>query len=296
MVVQTTTTRVPTMATIELTKKTSQAPPTSTTLNKKPLKPSTPVSWYISHEVPRKVWHSSIGFFVLGYYYWYGATLGQCLIWLAPMALSFIALDISRLNREWLNTWFCRVFGSMLRPHEQKSLTSSSFFYGGVLLALLLSPNNASAILSILYLSWSDTVAGVFGKYYSRLVLNGMTWWEFRIKVVQQLRFGNRRGRRQAAAALASTKPPAGAKSVGGSLACFVFSAVLTFVYILVLSKGQSLTILLNASLRAGLIASLSELVGGSEFFGNVDDDLVIPLMSTFLLRIFTSVPDILSQ
>ena len=296
MVVQTTTTRVPAIATIELAKKSPQAPPIMTTLNKKPLKSSTQVSWYVSHEVPRKVWHSSIGFFVLGYHFWYGATLGQCLVWLAPLALSFIALDISRLSREWLNTWFCRVFGSMLRPHEQKSLTSSSFFYGGVLLALLLSPNNSSAVLSILYLSWSDTVAGVFGKYYSRLVLNGMTWWELKLKAMQQIRFGNRRGRRQAASALASTKPPAGAKSVAGSLACFAFSAVLTFVYLLVLSKKQPLSTLLNASLRGGLIASFSELVGGSDLFGNVDDDLVIPLMSTFLLRIFTSIPDVLSQ
>ena len=177
MVTQTTT-HVPAVTTIELIKKTSHAPNASSVLSKKLFKPSTQIPWYISHEVPRKVWHSSIGFFVLGYHFWYGATLGHCLAWLAPLALSFIALDVSRLSRDGLNTWFCRVFGSMLRQHEHKSLTSSSFFYGGVLLALLLNPNNASAILCILYLSWSDTVAGVFGKYYSHLVLNGMTWWE----------------------------------------------------------------------------------------------------------------------
>lgn len=295
MVTQTTT-HVPAVTTIELIKKTSHAPNASSVLSKKLFKPSTQTSWYISHEVPRKVWHSSIGFFVLGYHFWYGATLGQCLTWLAPLAMSFIALDISRLSRDGLNAWFCRTFGLMLRQHEHKSLSSTSFFFGGVLLALLLSSSNASAVLSILYLSWSDTVAGVFGRYYSGLVLKGMTWWEVRIKALQQLRFGNRRGRRQAAAALASTKPPAGAKSVAGSAACFVFSAVLTLVYLVILSKKESVGTLLNASLRGGLIAALSELVGGSDLLGNVDDDLVIPLMSTFLLRIFTRIPEMLSS
>lgn len=258
------------------------------------------------YELPRKLWHSSIGFFVLFYYHFFGTTVWRCLAWLLPLSLSYIALDFFRLSDERLNRPFCRILAPFLRPAEKRAMTASSFFFIGVLTVLLMAPNPRTAILCILYLSWSDTVAGVVGRLYSSLAtigsdarrgegILGMTWWEARIRLLQAVRFGNRRGRRQAAASLSATKPPAGSKSIVGSLACFLFSAALTLVFLVSQSTGSGVFSLLNESMRGGLIVALSELAGGSSLVGGVDDDFVIPVMSCVLLRMFTGIPQILA-
>lgn len=260
------------------------------------------------YELPRKLWHSSIGFFVLFYYHFFNVTVWRCLAWLLPLSLSYIVLDFFRLSDERLNRPFCRLLAPFLRASEKRTMTASSFFFAGVLTVLLTAPNPKTAILCILYLSWSDTVACVFGRFYSSTAtvgsshsrrgegILGITWWEARIRLLQAVRFGNRRGRRQTAASLSATKPPAGSKSIVGSLACFLFSAFLTFAFLVLQSTGSGIFLLLNVSVRAGLIVTLAELVGGTSFVGGVDDDFIIPVMSCILLRMFTSIPRMLAS
>lgn len=264
-----------------------------------------------NHELARKAFHSSIGLFTLIYAHGFGASPWRALSWLLPTASLYIAFDVWRLRNARVNDLFCKVFGVGMRPTEKGNfsaqqpvsgkrpiLTAMSFYFLGVILVLLLAPSNGIAILCILYLAWADTTAAIAGKWFKKKSESanksshqkeltrylGTTWWEVKWHAWKWFNVHNRRERRHL---VAMSEPPKGAKSVGGSVAAFLTATLITLVYVFMAAKQYTLFSLLNDSCKAGILVALAEVLGS---FG-IDDDFLIPVMSLFGLRLFTTLP-----
>ncbi|CAI4808777.1 BFH_collapsed_G0052500.mRNA.1.CDS.1 [Saccharomyces cerevisiae] len=211
------------------------------------------------HEIPRKVFHSSIGFITL-YLYTQGINYKNVL-W--PLIYAFIILfilDLIRLNWPFFNMLYCRTVGALMRKKEIHT-------YNGVLwyiLGLIFSFNFFSkdvTLISLFLLSWSDTAAATIGRKYGHL-----------------------------------TPKLAGNKSLAGSIAaftvgvitCWVFYGYFVPAYSYVNKPGEiqwspetSRLSLNMLSLLGGVVAALSE---GIDLF-NWDDNFTIPVLSSLFMN-----------
>lgn len=211
------------------------------------------------HEIPRKVFHSSIGFITL-YLYTQGINYKNVL-W--PLIYAFIILfilDLIRLNWPFFNMLYCRTVGALMRKKEIHT-------YNGVLwyiLGLIFSFNFFSkdvTLISLFLLSWSDTAAATIGRKYGHL-----------------------------------TPKLAGNKSLAGSIAaftvgvitCSVFYGYFVPAYSYVNKPGEiqwspetSRLSLNMLSLLGGVVAALSE---GIDLF-NWDDNFTIPVLSSLFMN-----------
>ena len=118
------------------------------------------------HEIPRKVFHSSIGILTL-WLYTLGVTINQLFI---PLGFCFIGVlvnDLVRLNNPKLNEKICRLMSFMIRENEYNSYNGTLFYLAGVLIVLYMYPKDIS-VLSILLLSWADTSASTFGRAFGK--------------------------------------------------------------------------------------------------------------------------------
>ncbi|KAH3678505.1 hypothetical protein WICMUC_001522 [Wickerhamomyces mucosus] len=119
------------------------------------------------HEIPRKVFHSSIGFITL-YLYTKGVQINSFPI---PFHISFITifvLDLLRLNSRRFNYLYCQVVGFLMREKEINSYNGVLWYILGLDFAFSFFTKDI-AVLSVLLLSWSDTSASTFGRAYGHL-------------------------------------------------------------------------------------------------------------------------------
>lgn len=211
------------------------------------------------HEIPRKVFHSSIGFITL-YLYTQGINYKNVL-W--PLIYAFIILfilDLIRLNWPFFNMLYCRTVGALMRKKEIHT-------YNGVLwyiLGLIFSFNFFSkdiTLISLFLLSWSDTAAATIGRKYGYLTPK-----------------------------LARNKSLAGsiAAFTVGVITCWVFYGYFVPAYNYVNKPGEiewtpetSRLSLNMLSLLGGVVAALSE---GIDLF-NWDDNFTIPVLSSLFMN-----------
>ncbi|KAF7722846.1 hypothetical protein EC973_002648 [Apophysomyces ossiformis] len=90
-----------------------------------------------SWEIPRKIFHYSIG-------------------------------ELLRFSVEWFNVLYCRVLGSLMRRTEISSRLNGVVYYlAGCVIVLYAFPNDIAS-LSIIYLSWTDPTASICGRLWGR--------------------------------------------------------------------------------------------------------------------------------
>ena len=211
------------------------------------------------HEIPRKVFHSSIGFITL-YLYTQGINYKNVL-W--PLIYAFIILfilDLIRLNWPFFNMLYCRTVGALMRKKEIHT-------YNGVLwyiLGLIFSFNFFSkdvTLISLFLLSCSDTAAATIGRKYGHLTPK-----------------------------VARNKSLAGsiASFTVGVITCWVFYGYFVPAYSYVNKPGEiqwspetSRLSLNMLSLLGGVVAALSE---GIDLF-NWDDNFTIPVLSSLFMN-----------
>lgn len=211
------------------------------------------------HEVPRKVFHSSIGFITL-YLYTTGADYSK-VKW--PLICGFVILfilDLIRLNCQPFNKLYCFFVGALMRKREIHSYNGVLWYLLGLVFSFSFFSKDV-ALISLFLLSWCDTAASTIGRKYGHL-----------------------------------TPKLARNKSMAGSIAAFVvgFAICLTFYgyfvphyhhanlpgEILWTPESSKLN-LTQLSLLGGLVASLSE---GIDLF-NWDDNFTIPVLSALFMR-----------
>ncbi|KAI8987420.1 hypothetical protein BDF20DRAFT_814864 [Mycotypha africana] len=214
-------------------------------------------------ELPRKLFHCSIGFLVV-YLYTHGVTR-EDVYPILSLALSIVySGELLRFNFEWFNKIYCKVLGSIMRPTEVRDRLNGTVYYLiGCIVALYFFPTDLAA-LSILYLSWADPIASLIGRSFGKYTP----------------KIGGSHSK----------------KSLAGSLAALVTGALVTYLYfgtspfaMCATSYNALLSIvpLWVLSLYGGLVAAFSEGVSDlCPYLANVDDNLSIPVISVVLLWI----------
>ncbi|CAB4252942.1 similar to Saccharomyces cerevisiae YOR311C DGK1 Diacylglycerol kinase, localized to the endoplasmic reticulum (ER) [Maudiozyma barnettii] len=211
------------------------------------------------HEIPRKVFHSSIGFITL-YLYTQGIDYRSVA---TPLIIAFVnifILDLIRLRWSFFNKLYCRCVGALMRKKEIHTYNGVLWYLLGLIFSFSFFSKDV-CLISLFLLSWSDTAASTFGRKYGHL-----------------------------------TPKIARNKSLAGSLAAFTVGLLTCLVFYgyfvphynylnkegeIMWSPESSRLGLMNLSWLGGLVAALSE---GIDIF-NWDDNFTIPVLSSIFLH-----------
>ncbi|KAK6461112.1 cytidylyltransferase family-domain-containing protein [Scheffersomyces coipomensis] len=213
----------------------------------------------VKHEIPRKLFHSSIGFVTLWLY-----TLGfnhKALIPpIATISAGIFLNDIIRFQFPEINKSVVKFMWFIIRDKEVNQFNGTLWFTLGVLIVFTFLPKDIS-VMSVLLLSWADTAASTFGRQFG--------------KYTPQITKG---------------------KSLAGSIACFFAGIISCYVlygyfipaYYTIVDTPEEIfwkpeTSHLNLfvfSLVCGFIASVSEFINLFE----LDDNFTIPVLSGFFI------------
>ncbi|CAJ2511450.1 Uu.00g070750.m01.CDS01 [Anthostomella pinea] len=116
------------------------------------------------HEVPRKVLHVSIGFFV--YWLYVSGTQPSSVAPVLLAALIPIATtDFLRHKYPSLNRFYVNCLGALMRESEYAGWNGVVFYLLGAWLVLQFLPKDVS-VVAVMLLSWCDTAASTFGRLY----------------------------------------------------------------------------------------------------------------------------------
>lgn len=119
------------------------------------------------YELPRKIFHSSIGFCTL-YLYTQGTDYKDIPF---PLEISFIvifALDVLRFNWRAFNRLYCQAVGILMREKEVNTYNGVLWYLLGLIFSFTFFSKDI-AILTVCLLSWCDTLASSFGRAYGHL-------------------------------------------------------------------------------------------------------------------------------
>lgn len=227
------------------------------------------------HEVPRKVLHVSIGFFVY-YLYVTGTQTSSVPPYLMGALVPIATVDFLRHKYPSLNRLYVKYLGALMRETEYAGWNGVIFYLLGAWIVLRFFPKDVS-VVAVMLLSWCDTAASTFGRLYGR--------YTPRI----------RRGKSLAGSLAAFLVGVGTAAWFWGSLAprtgpfpgddqhLFMFQGVLRLPAFLSNALGFDEPVALGGtaalcimSLWSGLVAAGSEVI---DLFG-WDDNLTIPVLS----------------
>ncbi|KZV67374.1 hypothetical protein PENSPDRAFT_654118 [Peniophora sp. CONT] len=121
-----------------------------------------PIDW----EIPRKILHSSIGFFTL-YLYASNGSPQHVVYALAGALCVIVPADILRLNFPAFERLYETLLGFLMRDSEKTRSNGVIWYMIGVIWVLSLYPLDIATV-AILLLSWADTAASTFGRLWGR--------------------------------------------------------------------------------------------------------------------------------
>ncbi|EGW33635.1 uncharacterized protein SPAPADRAFT_60969 [Spathaspora passalidarum NRRL Y-27907] len=214
-------------------------------------------AFLVKHEIPRKIFHSSIGVITL-YLYTIGVDISQLFLPLSTIFCAVLANDLIRLHHPELNKIICKFMWFIIREKERNTYNGVLYYLTGVLIVFYFFPKDIG-VVSVLLLSWADTAASTFGRQFGKYTP----------------KLGN-------------------GKSVAGSLASCVTGVLVAYLYYGYFVPNYNVnrpedvfwtpeTSKLNIhayALLCGVGASVSEFI---DLWG-VDDNFTIPVLSgTFL-------------
>ncbi|KAI3616825.1 phosphatidate cytidylyltransferase [Moniliophthora roreri] len=120
----------------------------------------------IDWEIPRKVLHSSIGFFTIYLYISQGNP--KTVVYVLWTALSIIApADFIRLRFPRFERLYEKCLGFLMRESEKHTTNGVTWYIIGVNFALMYYPLDVATV-AILILSWADTAASTIGRLWGR--------------------------------------------------------------------------------------------------------------------------------
>jgi diacylglycerol kinase (CTP) len=118
------------------------------------------------HEVPRKVLHVSIGFFVI-WLYVNGTQPRAVTPWLMSALIPIAGTDWLRHRYASFNRFYVKVLGALMRESEYSGWNGVIWYLLGAWIVLYGFPKDVG-IMSVLLLSWCDTAASTFGRLWGR--------------------------------------------------------------------------------------------------------------------------------
>ncbi|KAI8096205.1 phosphatidate cytidylyltransferase [Halteromyces radiatus] len=211
-----------------------------------------------SWEIPRKLYHYSIGFLVLCLFIYDYDTLV-----IYPPLTAFLCLvltgEMLRFQFEWFNVLYCKVLGPLMRQSEISTRFNGVVYYlAGCIIVLYVFPRDIAA-LSIIYLSWTDPTASICGRLWGKYT------------------------------------PRCGNKSLAGSLGAWFTGSLVTYLFFGTWQYASPVGSIFPTSydlhlsqvplwlfsLYGGFVSAFSEFIGDSL---GLDDNLTIPVVSAALL------------
>nr|ODN90137.1 hypothetical protein L203_02060 [Cryptococcus depauperatus CBS 7841] len=134
---------------------------------KRKLSPGAMPTKVVDWEIPRKTFHSSIGFLTLYLNYLNPRSLSQLISTLTVLLVGISLTDYFRLKYPtFADVWELAV-GFLMRESERDKVNGVVWYLLGVIWVLSLYPRDV-AVVSILILSWSDTTASTIGRLWGR--------------------------------------------------------------------------------------------------------------------------------
>ena len=115
----------------------------------------------------RKLWHMGSGTLCLMVYYQTGEQAGMWGWAILAVAFAGFAIDYARARYAGLNSFVLQVMGPFMRSSERDGYSGLPFYALGVSLALLLFTPKI-ALLSIMFLVFSDPISSFFGILYGK--------------------------------------------------------------------------------------------------------------------------------
>jgi len=115
-------------------------------------------------EIPRKVFHASIGFFTL--YLYISQSDVRTIVLVLWMALAVIlSAEFLRFKSPTFERVYERFLGFLMRESEKNSINGVVWYILGVNFALSFYPQDVATV-AILILSWADTAASTIGRLF----------------------------------------------------------------------------------------------------------------------------------
>lgn len=117
--------------------------------------------------IARKLWHMSTG--VLGLILFFRSEQDST-IWgygVLSIALLGFAADYLRQKYPFFNKWIIRLMGPLMRKSEREGVSGLPFYALGIALSLLFYDKNL-ALISIMFLIFSDPISSFFGVLYGK--------------------------------------------------------------------------------------------------------------------------------
>ncbi|KAH8670445.1 phosphatidate cytidylyltransferase-like protein [Tricladium varicosporioides] len=118
------------------------------------------------HEVPRKVLHVSIGFFVI-WAYVHGLQTSNITPYLMGALIPIATVDYARFSYPSFNRLYVRVCGALMRESEYQGWNGVIWYLLGAWIVLWFFPKDVG-VMGVLLLSWCDTAASTVGRAYGR--------------------------------------------------------------------------------------------------------------------------------
>ncbi|WVQ76943.1 hypothetical protein IAR50_006622 [Cryptococcus sp. DSM 104548] len=138
----------------------------SSSVKRKPSPGVTPTK-VVDWEIPRKAFHSSIGFLTLFLRYLDPPSLGPLIKTLTALLVGVSVTDFFRLRYPAFAEIWELVAGFLMRESERDKVNGVVWYLIGVIWVLMLYPRDV-AVVAILTLSWSDTTASTIGRLWGR--------------------------------------------------------------------------------------------------------------------------------
>ena len=115
----------------------------------------------------RRLFHAGNGLVVAFFPPVLGLGKRELLLILGGLLVVLLAFDIARLRVPSINSFFFKLFPSLVSPREANQAASSTWYAGGVLLAYAFFPARI-AVPAIVVLALADPMASIVGRIWGR--------------------------------------------------------------------------------------------------------------------------------
>jgi dolichol kinase len=117
-------------------------------------------------EIIRKLIHFASALIAIIYLFFF--VKEKAILIIGFLTCFMITAELLRMNVSFIRNLFSKVFGKLLRMHEYKKITASTWLFIGAFFTILFFPKEV-AVISLLFMSVGDSCAALVGKKWGKI-------------------------------------------------------------------------------------------------------------------------------
>ena len=117
-------------------------------------------------EIIRKLIHFASALIAIIYLFFF--VKEKAILIIGFLTCFMITAELLRMNVSSIRNLFSKVFGKLLRMHEYKKITASTWLFIGAFFTILFFPKEV-AVISLLFMSVGDSCAALVGKKWGKI-------------------------------------------------------------------------------------------------------------------------------